>query len=335
MNSHLFLGRASLLFHALLSISAMLAFTAMSVAEPDSAAVLGKYKRFVFTVSAYAKVGCDTTGKRTEKQAKWRKNIGTAFPVGDRGYLITLNCVIVNAEKIEVTDSGGGRYGVSVVGSDSRARITVLKLDHAAAVPSPLIKPVGAIKSGCIVMFIGSSPGGALSVTPGLVSAVRRRDGMIIVKVIREPGTSGTPLFDENGEVIGLLAYHLDEGSAERNHGPEKKSYLVFPMEYASLQARSIINRFEAGCGWLGVFTTISALTVQDVVSGSPADKCGIKPGDRILEYNGSPVAVPEDLLRVAGTTHAGDMVRIRVMRNGEPRAFTARLSSHPDAVRK
>ena len=172
MKSHRFLGRAVLLLLVLLSGSAVLAFPALSAAEPGSTAVLEKFRRYVFTVNAYAKVDCDTTGKRAEKRARWQKNVGTAFPVGDSGYLLTLHCVVMNAERIVVTGSGGERYSVSVVGFDRRARITVLKLDRAVAVTSPLIRPVSAIRCGCTVMFLGLSPGGALSVTPGSVNTV-------------------------------------------------------------------------------------------------------------------------------------------------------------------
>jgi len=329
------MGRSIFPFLMLFSGSVMLAFPALSFAGPDPSGVLGKYKRCVFTVNAYTKVECDTTGRQADKRTHWRRNVGTAFPVGEGWYLITMNCVTRNAKKIEVTGSGGECYGVTVVGIDRGARITVLKLDHAAPIPSLVIKPVGAIKSGCGVMFLGVSPGGTLAVTSGSVSTVRERDGMMIVEVTGAPGTSGTPMFDGDGRVAGMLAYRLKEGNVERGRASLKKTYLVLPMEYASLQARSIINRFEAGSGWLGVSTAVNALTVRDVVSRSPAEKCGIKPGDRILEYNGFSVAAPENLLRAAGTTHAGDTVRIKVLRNGETLTFTAKLTAHPETAGK
>jgi S1-C subfamily serine protease len=155
----------------------------------------------------------------------------------------------------------------------------------------------------------------------------------MVVDVSGYPGTSGTPVFDNDGLAVGLLAYRLEENSSAINHPAGKESYIVLPLEYASLQARSVINRFESRSGWLGISLSASGTAVRDSTTGSPAEKCGIRTGDKVVEFNGVAIANPGDLVRATGATRAGDTVKIKVMRNGEAVAVSARLMEFPQAA--
>jgi len=289
-------------------------------------------KRFVFTVNAFSRVIPDSSGAPGDAKTRWKKNVGTAFPVGDGGYLVTLNCVVRNAEKIVIVGSNGARYEASVVGFDKGARLTVLKLSRPASVPTPRIRPVNSVKTGASIVFLGTSSGGALELTQGSVNSIRPQDGLMVVDVSGYPGTSGTPVFDGDGQAVGLLAYRLEEKTAEGGHQAGKESYIVLPLEYASLQARSVINRFESRSGWLGISLSASGTAVRGIIPGSPAEKCGIRAGDRVVEFNGATIANPGDLVRATGATRAGDTVRIKVMRNGEAVSVSAKLMQFPDA---
>jgi len=122
--------------------------------------------------------------------------------------------------------------------------------------------------------------------------------------------------------LLGILAFHVDHQkfitpkTAEKNN-----SYIVIPMEYASVIYRSIINKPETRKGWLGIFISekddnLSGVDIQYVVQGSPAAKCGLKPTDCITEFNGVPVSSTRQMIEAASSTRAGDTVSIRKSRS-------------------
>lgn len=297
--------------------------TAWSI-EPGG--IREKFGRYVFTVNAYSRTGSGDAAD-DDKDARWRVSIGAAYPADDKGCLLTLTNILRGAERIEVIDASGVRYPASVVGRDDAGAISVLRIERDGGLFAAPIRPARTVRAGTKVVFLGMPAGGAIAAVPGRVDAMYGRDGVMIVTVSGEPGTSGTPVFDANGTAVGLLAYHLEKKS-DRKSG--RNSYLVFPMEYATAAARSIINRAEARSGWLGIEASVGDLTVENVVPGSPAAKCGICPGDRITEFNGVPVHTSGDLVRETGETRAGDTVKVKVIRDDEPVTVTPRLERHP-----
>ncbi len=311
--------RKPLLIPVLLSVAASLAQSPVSAADPAPE----RLRKFVFTVNAYSR----TDGKDMPNDPRWRRNVGTAFPVDERGYLMTLSCVLRNAERIQVTDSEGGRFEASLVGVDQTGGIGVLKILKNDGAPVSRIASVRAVRSGSRVTFVGTPAGGELTATEGSVESVYD-DGSMVVTVDGEPGTSGTPVFNDDGQAIGLLAYHIESDRSEAVS--RAGSYLVFPMEYAALMARSIINRFEGRSGWMGVSAFVNDLAVREVYPGSPAEKAGLRPGDRLLEFNGKQLSSPEDLVRASGATRPGDTARVKVARNGDVLSLTLRLAEFP-----
>lgn len=287
-----------------------------------------KFGSAVFTVHAYQKMLPSKTG---EKSIKKRRNVGTAFPLDKSGYFITPSCVVRDAEKIEITGRGNEKFTAVTVGFDVNGKIAVLKSQHQILFPLPTFKPLNSVKPGSKIVFLGIPPGKSLTSMMGVVESVNGFDGTIIVTVPAEPGTSGTPVFDENGQIVGLLAYQL---SARKKPAagslPPKDFYAVYPMEYVSLVARSIIQNSTSRGGWLGISVEINGGSIHNVVKNSPADKCGIKTGDIIVELNSSAVSSPDDLIRMMGAAHSGDTIHLKVLRDGEPLALTVKLSEHP-----
>ncbi len=304
-----------------------------SADESNAGSLMEQFGKYVFTVNAYTRL--DPGGARNEaKESRWRRNVGTAFPIDDQGYLVTLNCVVRDAERIQVTGGNGEKFDASLVGKNESEGISVLKVTYKGGFSFPHVRPVRRVRPGTRVLFLGIPPGGALAAVSGNVEAVRSSDGALVITVSGDPGTSGTPVFDLDGWILGLLAFHLEDDH-RRGLSDNNKSYLVFPMEYATLLARSIINRFEAKSGWLGVKAAPDDLTISEVVFGSPAEKAGIRSGDRIVEFNDVLIRNPEDLLGAVESTRAGDTVRVRVIRNGKPMNFTPRLMEYPWPERK
>ena len=319
-------------FLAALILSGVNGLTAQAGAPGDNSSIpLGIKEKFgssVFTVHAYPKMPSLKTG---ENGTKKRRNVGTAFPLDNQGYLLTLNCVLKEAEKIMIQGNRGIKFDAVQVGCDETGRIAVLKAGIQTLFSMPPIRPMNSMKPGSKVVFLGIPPGKNLSTMTGVVQSVHESDGTILVTVSGEPGTSGTPVFDETGQIVGILAYHLGEKENPAPGRPSlKHTYVVFSMEYVSLVARSIIHNAEARGGWLGVSVAVNGGFIQNVVKASPADKCGIKPGDTIVEINGSPVSSPDSLVGVMSSTRSGETVRLKILRSGEPLFFTVKLSEHP-----
>jgi S1-C subfamily serine protease len=326
MERHSHFGKLSLIALFALSLGSSLP----AGAQTAPGVILGKFRQSVFTVNAYCKLSRGGGEKAAPGASQWRRNVGSAFPVGGQGYLVTLNSVIRNARKVQVVGADGKQYDAAPVGYDAEERISVLKVRRGAGFPTPPVCPMGEVKPGDRVILLGAPSGGNLAAISGSVGAVNDPDGSVVVTVVGEPGTSGTPVFNERGQVIGLLAYHLENDAPSGD--PRAHSYLVLPMEYTTLLAQTIINRHETRSGWLGISTTLSGLNVVEVAKGSPAEKSGIRPGDRVLGLGDATVETPEDLVRAMGSTRPGDTVRIRILRGAETLALTTKLTGQPGA---
>jgi serine protease Do len=326
MKKNLLFGKTLL---AALILSVVSGVNDASCAPTDDSIPLeikAKFGNSVFTVHAFPKITSPQTGDIGTKK---RRNVGTAFPLDNQGHIITMSCVVKDAGKIIIQGNRGVNFDAVEVGYNVTGTITVLKANNQTQFPIPAIRSMSSIKPGGKVVFLGIPPGKSLSAVTGVIQSIHESDSTILVTVSGEPGTSGTPVFDETGQIVGILAYRVDD--KENPSGlSQKKNYVVLSMEYASVVAKSVIHNTEAHGGWLGVSVDVNGGSIQNVFKASPAEKSGIKSGDTIVEINGSPVSSPERLVEVMSATHSGETVRFKVLRSGEPLFFTVKLSEHP-----
>jgi len=291
---------------------------------------------FVYTVNAYTKLARDDVkvSETTGKKATWQRNVGTAISIDEDGHLITLQNVVDGADKIKIITSNGKKLKAHVIGSDYTGRITVLKIDPEFVSSLPTHTSMHDIQAGSTVYFLGVVPGNSVDVNRGLVSRLLQSDGTFEVKAPGVSGTSGTPVFDEDKNLLGLLAYQVDSSSERSADIPSEKTYLVISYEHAAVLAQRVISSTKPKCGWLGVcvdlkYTGDDGIHITGVIDGSPADQSDIQPDDIIYEYNGTPVTSLHQFSNVFTGTKAGDTVLIKLLRGERRLSVSVKLTSH------
>lgn len=258
------------------------------------------------------------------------ESLGSGFIVSPDGYIVTNNHVIREADTIVVSLSDGSDFTAKVIGSDENSDVALIKIDANRALPAVVFGSSDELKVGEWVLAIGSPFGFDHSVTQGIVSAKGR--GLATEKYVPfiqtdvaiNPGSSGGPLLNLKGEVVGMNAQILT-----RTGG-----YVGLSFAIPSNVVQDVVAQLKAGGkvkrGWLGVaFQTMSkelaqtfgldqpkGALVAEVMPDSPAAKAGLKTGDVILTYGGQTVDNASDLPHRVGFTKPGDTVVLGIMRD-------------------
>ena len=259
------------------------------------------------------------------------RSLGSGFIVSDDGFVLTNQHVVANADEIIVRLTDGREYEAEMVGADERSDVAVLKID-AADLPIVTIGSADALEVGEWVLAIGSPFGFEHSATAGIVSAKGRSlpQGSYVpyiqTDVAINPGNSGGPLFNLDGEVVGINAQIFS-----RTGGFMGVSFTI-PIELAVDVADQLRKKGYVSRGWLGVMIQdvtrdlaqgfgldrpTGALVTQ-VVAGSPAAEAGFRTGDVVLEFDGRQVDSSSSLPPIVGRTEIGRTVEVSVLRDGE-----------------
>ena len=269
------------------------------------------------------------------------RGVGSGFIVSADGYVLTNAHVVDDATEVTVRLTDKREFKAKVVGADTRTDVALLKID-ASGLPTVRIGRPDASRVGEWVVAVGSPFGFDNTVTAGIISAKARRlpeetyVPFIQTDVAINPGNSGGPLFNLDGEVIGINSQIYS-----RSGGFMGISFAI-PIDVAmkvkaQLQEFGVVQR-----GRLGV--TIQSVTdeladsfgldaprgalVSNVEPGSAADSAGLKPGDVILGVNGSPVADSVDLPRIIGEMRPGTEITLEIWRDARSRIVSATLGS-------
>ena len=255
--------------------------------------------------------------------------LGSGFIIDSKGIVVTNNHVIKGAEDILVRVNGDKEYKAKIIGADPLSDIAVLQIESKDKFTPVEFGNSDKARIGDWVIAIGNPFGLGGTVTSGIISARNRAIGLsryedyIQTDASINQGNSGGPLFDMDGNVIGINTAILGQ-SGSIGIG------FAIPSNSAERVIDQLIKYGETKRGWLGV--RIQQVTkeiaeveklgkprgalVSSVAQGSPSDKGGIKSGDIILEFDGKPINEMRELPMIVAQTKVGKTVKLKVWRN-------------------
>ena len=261
------------------------------------------------------------------------RGVGSGFFISKDGFILTNHHVIDGANDIIVTLTDGKEYKAKVIGSDERTDVALIKIDAKDMTVLKIGNPK-LLKKGQWVLAIGSPFGLESTVTSGIVSAIGRDTGdylpFIQTDVAVNPGNSGGPLLNMQGEVVGINAQIVSRS------GGFMGISLAIPIDEAmgvveQLRENGKVNRGRIGvqigevskdvAQAIGLPKAEGAL-VSGVEPDSPADKGGLQPGDVILKFDGKAITKWSDLPRVVGQTKPGTSAAVEVWRKGKSQSL-------------
>jgi len=271
----------------------------------------------------------DFFGGRNDRDGRVSKSLGSGFLIDDDGHIVTNNHVIEDADLIEVSFPNGDTYEASLVGRDPATDIAVLKIETGADIPAVPWGNSDTAEVGEWVIAIGNPFGYSGSVAAGIISARNRNissgnyDDFIQTDVAINRGNSGGPLFNMEGEVIGVNTAILSPTG-----GSVGISFSV-PSELAQSIAEQLIEFGETRRGYLGVrpqevsndnarsygLKKAQGAIVKSVVADSPADKGGLERGDLILSIDGRDLEASRLLSRRIAEAEIGKTIEIEIIR--------------------
>ena len=255
--------------------------------------------------------------------------LGSGFIIDKNGIVVTNNHVIQDAEDIVVRVNGDKEFKAKVIGADPLSDIAVLQLDTKEKFVPVRFGDSDKARIGDWVIAIGNPFGLGGTVTSGIISARNRSIGLsryedyIQTDASINSGNSGGPLFDMNGDVIGINTAILGR------NGSIGIGFSI-PSNSAKIVIDQLIEFGETKRGWLGVriqdvtkeIAEIEKLDeprgalVASVAEGSPSDKAGIKAGDIILEFNNEKIKMMKELPIIVARTEVGKKVDVKIWRN-------------------
>ena len=262
-------------------------------------------------------------------QERQSSALGSGFIIEEKGIVVTNNHVIDGAEDILVQVNGEKKFNAKVIGADPLSDIAVLQLDTKEKFIPVKFGDSDKARIGDWVIAIGNPFGLGGTVTSGIISARNRSIGLsryedyIQTDASINSGNSGGPLFDMNGDVIGINTAILGRSG---NVGIG----FSIPSNSAKIVIDQLIEFGETKRGWLGVriqdvtkeIAEIENLDeprgalVASVASNSPSEKAGVKAGDIILEFNGERIQEMKELPIIVARTEVGKKVKVKIWRS-------------------
>lgn len=287
-------------------------------------------------------------GQGQQPEQRRQRGSGSGVIISDDGYVVTNHHVIEGADKVTVVLSDDQTFDATVVGSDEKTDIAVLKIDGDDL---PLLKlgNSNSVEVGDIVLAIGNPFGLGQTVTMGIVGATGREFGImrqqegyedfIQTDAAINPGNSGGALVNTRGELVGI-----NSAIVSRSGGNNGVGFAV-PVNLAHSILRQLVDTGHVSRGYMGVgiqnVTPEMAKTlnvpdsrgavISNVEEGSPADDAGFKRYDVVRSIAGKPIRDARELRLGVASTPPGEDLEIAILRDGAERTLTINLGELPE----
>lgn len=274
-----------------------------------------------------------------------QQSLGSGFIIDKDGYIVTNNHVIADADEIKVKLNSGKEYDAKIIGRDPSTDIALIKIKANSNYSVVNLGDSDALKVGEWVVAIGSPFGLEHTVTAGIVSAKGRvigsgpYDDFIQTDASINPGNSGGPLINMKGEVVGINTAIIASG-----HGIG----FAVPVKMAKGVIKQLKEEGEVTRGWLGVgiqdiddemaeyygIRDKKGVFISEVFPDDPADQAGIKAKDIIIDVNGEKIKTSRQLTRIIAGFHVGEIIKIKVLRDGKEKTFKVKIAKREEAER-
>ncbi len=257
---------------------------------------------------------------------------GSGFIIDPSGLIVTNNHVVSHADKITVSLIDGTRLPARLIGADELTDVAVIKVTAASPLPAVTWGDSRKMEVGDWVLAAGNPFGLGGSVTAGIVSARGRDlgagpfDNFLQLDAPINPGNSGGPIFNMDGQVVGVSTAIVSPSGGSVGIGFATPSEIVEPI-VAQLRNGGHIDR-----GWLGVAVqdAPNGVSIDGVERNSPAFRAGIRAGDAVVAINGEPVASARDLIRAVAAIAPGSRARLSIRRQGRAMDIEVTVGRRP-----
>ncbi|HSO42802.1 MAG TPA: DegQ family serine endoprotease [Rhodospirillales bacterium] len=277
-----------------------------------------------------------------DQQQRRATSLGSGFIVDPGGYIVTNNHVIQDADEITVILHDDTRLPAKLVGRDSKTDVAVLKVEPTIKLPAVTLGDSDQLRVGDWVIAIGNPFGFGGTVTAGIISARNRDinsgpyDDFLQTDASINRGNSGGPMFNLDGQVIGLNTAIFSPSGGSIGIG------FAIPSNIAGPIVKQLIETGSVQRGWIGVRIQevtkeiadtlglkepVGAL-VASVIEDGPAAAAGIRAGDVIVEFAGRSVEEMRRLPRVVADTKVGDTVEMKVWRENKERTLAVKVAA-------
>jgi len=264
-------------------------------------------------------------------QDQTQQSLGSGFIISSSGEIVTNNHVVADAQTVKVKLSDGRSFDAKVLGTDPMTDLALIKIDAGGPLPAIKFGDSTKIRVGDEAIAVGNPFGLGGTVTSGIISATSRDinsgpyDNFIQTDAAINRGNSGGPLFDAQGEVIGVNTAILSPGGGSVGIGFAVPSNMVKKV-VAGLETNGKIDR-----GWLGVqikpmsdevasalgYDAPKGAVVEAVQPDSPAAKAGLQKGDIILTFAGDQIKELRDLTRSVADKAPDSVEKVVILRKG------------------